>query len=86
MWENLQSIHETVGLAGITAAKCHLLNTQAEDDTNIVEHINNLQEQHNALINMGEHMSDQEFKSTMIMSLPESWDAFTTSYQGSNTK
>ena len=35
---------------------------------------------------MGERMSDQEFKSTMIMSLPESWDAFTTSYQGSNTK
>ena len=86
MWENLQSIHETVGLAGIMAAKCHLLNTQAEDDTNIVKHINNLQEQHNTLANMGEHISDQEFKSIITMSLPESWDAFTTSYQGSNTK
>ena len=42
MWENLQSIHETVGLAGITAAKRRLLNTRAEDDTNIIEHINNL--------------------------------------------
>jgi gag-polypeptide of LTR copia-type len=42
MWENLQSIHETVVLASITAAKCHLLNTQAEDNTNIVNHINNL--------------------------------------------
>jgi gag-polypeptide of LTR copia-type len=86
MWENLQSIHKTVGLASITAAKHRLLNTRAEDDTNIVEHINNLQEQHNALVNMGKRMSDQEFKSTMIMSLPESWDAFTTSYQGSNAK
>jgi hypothetical protein len=86
MWENLQSIHETVGLAGITAAKRRLLNTRAEDDTNIVEHINNLREQHNTLVNMGERMSDQEFKSTTIMSLPESWDAFTTSYQGSNAK
>jgi hypothetical protein len=27
MWENLQSIHENVGLAGITAAKRRLLNT-----------------------------------------------------------
>ena len=35
---------------------------------------------------MGEHMSDQEFKSTMIMLLPESWDVFMTSYQGSNAK
>lgn len=86
MWENLQSIHETVGLAGITAAKRCLLNTGADDDTNIVDHINNLREQHNALVNMGERMLDQEFKSTMIMSLPESWDAFMTSYQGSNAK
>ena len=42
MWEHLESIHETVGLAGITAAKRHLLNTWAEDDTNIIDHINNL--------------------------------------------
>ena len=42
IWENLQSIHETVGLAGIMAAKCHLLNTCAEYNTNIVKHINNL--------------------------------------------
>src|SRR5271156_4169704 len=86
MWENLQSIHETVGLAGITAAKRRLLNTCADDDTNIVEHINNLRQQHNALVNMGERITDQEFKSILIMSLPETWDAFTTSYQGSNAK
>jgi gag-polypeptide of LTR copia-type len=86
MWENLSSIHETVGSTGITASKCRLFNTCVEDDTNIIDHINNLHEQQNALTNMGERMSDQEFKSIMIMSLPESWDAFTASYQGTNTK
>ena len=83
IWENLQLIHE---LAGTVAVKHWLLNTQADDDTNIVNHINNLQEQHNSLINMGERISDQEFKSIVIMSLLKSWDTFTTSYQGSNTK
>ncbi|KAF8224084.1 hypothetical protein L208DRAFT_1313462 [Tricholoma matsutake] len=42
MWENLKSIHETVGLPVIMAAKHRLLNTRAEDDTNIVNHINHL--------------------------------------------
>src|ERR1700679_964414 len=35
---------------------------------------------------MGERISDQEFKSILIMSLPDSWEAFTSSYQGSNVK
>ena len=60
LWENLQSIHETVGLAGIMAAKRRLLNTREDDNTNIIDHINNLREQHNALINMGERITDQE--------------------------
>ena len=38
------------------------------------------------LSNMGERISDQEFKSILIMSLPDSWEAFTSSYQGSNVK
>jgi gag-polypeptide of LTR copia-type len=71
MWENLHAIHETVGSAGITAAKCCLLNTRAEDNTNIIDHINNLREQQNALANMGKRISDQEFKSIMIMHIPD---------------
>ncbi|KAF8220978.1 hypothetical protein L208DRAFT_1218152, partial [Tricholoma matsutake] len=74
IWEKLKSIHETVGLAVIMATKHHLLNTGAEDNTNIVDYINHLREQHNALTNMGECISDQEFKSIIIMLLPESWD------------
>ena len=42
MWENLQAIHETVGSLGITTAKRRLLTTRAQNDTNIIDHINNL--------------------------------------------
>src|SRR6202522_37743 len=35
---------------------------------------------------MGECISDQEFKSILIMSLPDSWEAFSSSYQGSHVK
>src|ERR1700678_2787758 len=86
MWENLQAIHETVGSLGITTAKRRLLTTRAQNDTNIIDHINNLREQQYSLINMGERISDQEFKSILIMSLPDSWEVFTSSYQGSNVK
>jgi gag-polypeptide of LTR copia-type len=52
----------------------------------IVEHINKLREKQYALISMGERISDQEFKSILIMSLPDTWESFTSSYQGSNAK
>jgi gag-polypeptide of LTR copia-type len=84
--EMRENIHETVGSVSITTAKCHLLTTQVKHYTNIIEHINNLQEQQYMLINMGECISDQEFKSISIMSLSDTWESFTSSYQGSNTK
>jgi hypothetical protein len=46
------------------------------------EFICNLRRQQNRLRQMGETVPDEEFKSVLIMSLPESWNPFTSSYQG----
>jgi gag-polypeptide of LTR copia-type len=82
----VKTFHPFMKLSDQQVSLHHLFNTHVEDDTNIIDHINNLHEQQNALTNMGKHMSDQEFKSITIMLLPKSWDMFTASYQGTNTK
>src|SRR5258705_7236848 len=59
---------------------------RAADDANIPEHIAEMRKQYNKLIQKGCKISDEEFKSVLVMSLPASWDYFVASFQGSATK
>lgn len=50
------------------------------------EHIAELRRMQTRLMEKGYKVDDEEFKSVLVMSLPNSWENFTTSYQGTNIK
>jgi len=86
MWQSLHAVHELCGSSGVTAAKRTFYGTQAPDDVNIPEHIAEMRQQQNKLHQMGCMIDDEEFKSILVMSLPQSWDHFISSYQGTHLK
>jgi len=45
------------------------------------EHIAELRRMQTRLMEKGYKVDDEEFKSVLVMSLPNSWENFTTSYQ-----
>ena len=86
MWQSLRAVHETRSESAITAAKRTFYGMRAADDANIPEHIAEMRKQYNKLVQKGCKISDEEFKSVLVMSLPASWDYYVASYQGSATK
>ena len=86
MWQSLRAVHETRSESAITAAKCTFYGMRAADDANIPEHIAEMRKQYNKLIQKGCKISDEEFKSVIVMSLPSSWDYYVASYQGAAMK
>ena len=50
----------------------------------MVEHISNLQKLQEELHTMNNLVLDEDFLMILIMSLPESWDNYTSSYLGSS--
>ena len=86
MWQNLRAVHEVRGQSAITAAKRTFYGTRASDDVNIPEHVAEMCRQQNRLNQMGCQITDEEFKSVLVMSLPQLWDHFIASYQGTHIK
>jgi hypothetical protein len=85
LWQGLRSVHETRGHSAIAAAKRTFYAMRAADDANIPKHIAEMRRQCNKLCQMGCKLSDEEYKSVLVISLPSSWDYFVTSYQGTHT-
>lgn len=85
MWNNLKSIHQVQGQQSVVVAKRNLFAMRAAEGVNIIEHVNEMKCQQNDLHLMGEIIMDKEYKSLLVMSLPDSWDAFTSSYLGTHT-
>jgi len=85
LWQSLRAIHETRGHSAVTAAKRTFYGMCADNDTNIPEHIAKMRRQYNKLSQMGCKISDEEYKSVFVMSLPSTWDYFIASYQGTHT-
>jgi len=56
------------------------------DTMNIPIHITDMCQQQNKLHQMGCQISDEEFKSVLVMSLPPLWDHFIASYQGTHVR
>ena len=82
MWEALRIIHAPRGQQSILSTKRALYSAQAEEGTDIAEHINDMKTLRDRLSLSGHRIDDTEFKSILVASLPRSWEGFTTSYLG----
>ena len=85
VWDNLTAIHQSRGQQSITAARRTFYGLRAEEGVNIPEHINEMWKQQSRLHQMGCEIDEEDFKSTLVMSLPGSWDSYTSSYLGTHT-
>ena len=85
MWDNLKAVHEHRSQQSIMAIRRTLYQACAKDSNNIVAHLTNMRSLQAQLHHMGSMVPDQDFTNILVSSLPESWDPFMTSYQGSQT-
>lgn len=85
MWKQLELVKQNRGRQGINALRHRFLHIQASDDTNIIFHIAELRKIQAELHLMGSIIADDDFSSTLVASLPESWDSFTAAYQGAHS-
>ena len=83
MWDSLKAIHEHRGQQSIMAIRHTLYQAHAKDGDDIIAHLTNMHSLQAQLHHMGLMVPDQDFTNILVSSLPESWDLFTTSYQGS---
>ncbi|KDR75264.1 hypothetical protein GALMADRAFT_24757, partial [Galerina marginata CBS 339.88] len=67
------------------SARRRLYRTVADESTEIQTHINELRSIQEELHLLGTLVSDEDFTTILISSLPESWDQFTTAYLGAST-
>ncbi|KAG6326315.1 hypothetical protein ID866_12774 [Astraeus odoratus] len=85
MWENLWQVHEPHGQQSVTALRWALYHMRAKEGEDIVTHITKMQQYQVELHQMGSLVSDDDFHSMLITSLPPSWDHFTSAYLGTQT-
>ena len=83
MWDNLKAVHEHRRQQSIMAIRCTLYQVHTKDSDDIVAHLTNMCSLQAQLHHMGLMVPDQDLTNILVSSLPESWDLFTMSYQGS---
>jgi gag-polypeptide of LTR copia-type len=85
MWDQLTTVKESKGQLRVLAT-CHVLYwITAEEGFDMVEHISKLRILQEELHLMENKVPDEDFMMTLIMSLPESWDQYTSAYLGSSS-
>src|ERR1700759_1352396 len=82
-WKQLCMVYESRGLLARLAAKRAFFRAQAEEDFDMKEWIGHLRQLHEELQATGILVPDEEFGSTLLTSLPSSWDIYTTSLMAS---
>ena len=85
MWKQLTLVKENRGKMGILMARKALYRYSGEEGVSVVDHIAKLREMQEELHLMGSLVSDEDFVDIILMSLPESWEGFLTSFMGSRT-
>jgi hypothetical protein len=85
MWEQLTLVKENRGKLGAIMARKVFYRYEGEEGLNIVDHVAKLREMQEELHLMGSRIEDEEFVNVLMMSLPESWENFLTSFMGSRT-
>ena len=84
MWEQLTMVKESRGQLGILATWRALYRATADDNFEMVDHISKLRKLQEELHIMGSPVPDEDFVMILVMSLPESWDNYTSAYLGSS--
>ncbi|GBE87024.1 hypothetical protein SCP_1002700 [Sparassis crispa] len=86
MWNQLKLVKEASGQLGIMAYRRKFYRTVATEGSDIAAHITELRRTQEQLHMMGSKVSDDEFRTILITSLPESWDQFTSAYLGATSQ
>jgi hypothetical protein len=80
MWKQLTLVKESRGKLGILATRRALYHSIAEEGFDLLEHISKLRKLQEELHLRGSLVSDEDFAMILILSLPESWDLYTSAY------
>jgi hypothetical protein len=83
-WNNLRTIHETRSQSSALIAKRTFYSLKAEEEDDLSMHITDMINKRNELDIMGCEIPDHEFKAMLVMSLPKSWENWTSSYLGAH--
>lgn len=81
MWDQLRIVKESRGKQAITTWQRKFYRTTADEGDDIPTHVKNMREIQETLHMMGSLVTEDDFCTVLISSLPESWDTFTTTYQ-----
>lgn len=85
MWDQLKMVKEARGTLGMMAARRRLYRMTADEGVEMITHIALLRQIQEELHLMESEVSDIEFLTILITSLPESWDQFTAGYFGARS-
>jgi hypothetical protein len=83
MWKQLTLVKESCGKLGVLATHCMLYRSIAEESFDLLEHISKLWKLQEELHLMSSLVLDEDFAMLLVLSLPESWDLYTSAYLGS---
>jgi gag-polypeptide of LTR copia-type len=84
MWSNLKMVNEGVGAMGLWAAMRRFYRMTAEEGTDMVAHIATFNSLRVELTQLGHTITNREFICAIIMSLPDSYDQFTSGFLGAD--
>ena len=85
MWEQLTSVKEPHTPLGNLTARRALYQTADKAGFDMIKHITNLRQLREEVIIRGGTVSEEEFSTILIVSLPDSWDAFTSTFLSGNS-
>jgi hypothetical protein len=83
MWKQLTLVKESCGKLGVLATRRMLYRSIAEESFDLLEHISKLWKLQEELHLMSSLVLDEDFAMLLVLSLPESWDLYTSAYLGS---
>ncbi|KAF5345723.1 hypothetical protein D9757_014965 [Collybiopsis confluens] len=78
-WNTLKTMYEAAGTISIIATRRKLFRTHCAEGADIEEHIRTLHGLEQQLANQGQPLRALEFSTTLLTSLPDSWDQFASS-------
>src|ERR1700761_6067985 len=77
-WKTLSDTYQPKGVIAIVLLRRQLSRLHCEDGGDIEEHIRALTNLHSKLAAQGTKLSEEEYSITLLTSLPDSWDSFTS--------
>ena len=80
MWKSLKQVYETHSIQTAVELKRKLATMKASYNTDVRKYLTDMKKTRMRLEMMGRSVDDEDFKLTVVSSLPRSWDYWTTAY------